>query len=78
MPLGTPYIPDTITDVANGVHAARTAAAFSAAHPGVTLTPSASFRFHYNGHLLTFTKNVPFITDAKLTAALTAAGAPVA
>jgi hypothetical protein len=78
MPLGTTYIPETITDVVNGVHVARTATAFSAAHPGATLTPSKSFRFSYNGATLHFTKGVPFVTDAKLTAALTAANAPVA
>ena len=40
-------------------------------------TPTKNFSLKYNGHTLSYTKNVPFVVDAPLLAALTAANAPV-
>ena len=44
---------------------------------GNTKTPTANFSTHFNGHTLSFQKNVPFVTTAALLAALTAQSAPI-
>ena len=44
---------------------------------GNTKTPTANFSAHVNGHILSFQKNVPFVTNPALLATLTAQNAPI-
>lgn len=73
-----PFLPETTTVSINGVHAnlssAQVTTAFGA---GNVKTASKSFTIAYNSHQVQFRAGVPMVVDAKLAAALVAAGAPV-
>lgn len=79
MPIGTPFITDTISHaVGNGQLQQLTAAQISTKYgAGNVKTPSANFTLRFEGQLLHFYKNVPFVVTTSLAAALTAANAPV-
>lgn len=72
-----PNVPETIPVAINGIVQSQTIAQFSAQFAGQFKTPTADFSSHVNGHTLSFKKNVPFLTDAKLLSALTAQSAPI-
>lgn len=77
--LTCPFVPDTIpVAVAGGaVVQQNSPAQLLAAFPGSTKTPTVSFSMHFQGHTLSFTKNVPFVTTPALLAALTVMSAPI-
>lgn len=78
MPLGSPFVNDTVANHANGVVGAYSPAQITAAYgAGNVKTASKNFVFHYRGHSVTFHKGVPVVVDAGLAAALAAASAPV-
>ncbi|WP_137010143.1 hypothetical protein [Aquitalea aquatilis] len=77
MSLGTPYVPDLTPNAQGGVVSNLSATQVQAAYPGQTKTPSASFSITYGGHLLRFTKGVPFVTNPQLTAYLAQHNCPV-
>ena len=79
MPLGTPYISDTISNaVGNGQHQELSATALSTKYgAGNVKTPTANFTVNIKGHLFQGKKNVPFVTTPEMLAALVAAGAPI-
>ena len=72
-----PNIPDVIPVAINGIIQSQSIAQFSTQFAGQFKTPTADFSAHVNGHTLSFKKNVPFVSDAKLLAALTAQSAPI-
>lgn len=80
MPLGTPYLIDTVSNVtAAGQHQELTAGQVSTKYgSGNVKTSSVDFTFTWKGQHIQFRKGVPVvITDTALLAALAAAGAPV-
>lgn len=77
MSLTCPNIPDVIPVAINGVVQALTTAQFNTRFSGNTKTPTANFSAHINGHTISFQKNVPFLTNPALLAALTAQNAPI-
>jgi len=77
MSLTCPNVPDTIPVAIGSVVQQQTPAQFATQFAGKYKTPTANFSAHYNGHTLTFQKNVPFTYDAQLLAALVAQGAPI-
>jgi len=79
MPLGTPYMADTIAHApGNGQMQELTPAALTTKYgAGNVKTPTADFTITVKGHTFTGRKNVPFVTTPEMLAALTAAGAPI-
>lgn len=78
MPLGTPFIPDTIASASRGVIGNLTPAQVVTTYgAGNVKTASKNFVFHYKGHSISFPKGVPIPVDPGLAAALLAANAPV-
>ena len=79
MPLGTPFIADTVPHaVGNGQLQGFTSAQLTTKYgAGNIKTPSANFAIRHEGQLLHFYKNVPFVVTTSLAAALAAANAPV-
>ena len=79
MPLGTPYLTDSIAHVAgNGQHQELSSAALSTKYgAGNVKTPTANFTVNVKGHIFSGKRNVPFVTSPEMLAALTAAGAPI-
>jgi hypothetical protein len=75
--LTCPFVPDTIPIAIGGVVQSNTPTQLLAAFPGNTKTPTASFSMHFQGHTLSFTRNVPFVTTPALLAALVAMSAPI-
>lgn len=73
----TPQIPVVATTAQAGGGGVKYLSPTELAAAYVELTPSKNFTFPYNGHLLSFVAGVPFVADAPLSAALTAAAAPV-
>lgn len=79
MPLGTPYLPETVPVQINGAESSQSVAQMTALFgAGNIRTATKTFSFHYRGHTVQFHKGVPVVVDAGLAAALTAASAPVA
>lgn len=78
MPVGTPYIPDTVADAAGGVTKNLTKAQ-AVTKFGASFVKEATLPFSitYRGQVISMSKGQFIITDAALNAALTAAGAPV-
>ena len=72
-----PNVQDVIPVAVNGVIQSQTIAQFSAQFAGQFKTPTADFSAHVNGHTLSFKKNVPFVHNTALLAALTAQSAPI-
>lgn len=79
MPLGTPYIPDAMPHaVGNGQIQSLSAAQVSTKYgAGNVRTPTRNFTLRFQGTLMQFTANVPFVVTPDLATALTAANAPV-
>lgn len=78
MPLGCPFVPDTIADHANGVTGSQTPATLATKYgAGNIKTASKNFTIHYRGHSVHFVKGVPVVVDVGLAAALAAISAPV-
>lgn len=79
MPLGTPYIADTVTHaVGNGQVQQLTAAQLTTKFgAGNIKTPTSNFTINVGGQTIHFYRNVPMVTTPALTAALVAANAPV-
>lgn len=77
MALGTPSITDSTAfqhRMPNGgiVLSNKSVSALTSLN-GNTKTPTANFTLFYKGQAMSFTKGIPFITDASLTAALNTA-----
>jgi hypothetical protein len=72
-----PFVPDTVPVIQNGVLSSKTPAQLIAAFSSNSKTPTKNFSVHFNGHTLSFQKNVPFVTTPDLLAALTAQNAPI-
>jgi hypothetical protein len=79
MTLGTSYIPDSIPHaVGNGQIQSLSAAQVSTKYgAGNIKTPSRNFSLRFQGALMQFFANVPFVVTPDLAAALVAANAPV-
>lgn len=79
MPVGTPYLKDTIPHAAgNGQHQELSAAGLAAKYGAANVkTPTAHFSVNIKGHHFTGRKGIPFVTTPELLAALTATGAPI-
>ena len=77
MPLGTPYILDTIAETQpdSSIEQITPAQALTQ-YSGNVVTPSQNFGIMANGQTLSFLNGVPVITTGGLAATLTAAGAP--
>ena len=79
MPAGTPYIPESVPFIANGVTQQLTPTQMNTAFgPSNVKTSTATFSLISNGHLVNFVKGVPRACDAALLAALIAHNCPVA
>lgn len=76
MSLTAPFMPDLIPVAVGNTVQSQTVAQFNATFP-THKTPTANFTLHYQGHTLTFRKDVPFTYDAGLLAVLTAVSAPI-
>jgi hypothetical protein len=78
MPLGTPYILDTVAESQfDSTIEQVTPAAALTQYSGNVKTPSQNFGIMCNGQVLEYLNAVPLVTTGGLAAALTAAGAPV-
>lgn len=78
MPLGTPYLSETVPVQIGGAESSQSAAQMTTLFgAGNIKTASKTFAFHYRGHVVHFPKGYPVVVDAGLAAALAAAGAPV-
>ena len=78
MSLTCPNVPDTVAVAIGNIVQAHTPAQLSTLlGAGAIKTPTASFSAVVRGHLVQFVKNVPFVTDPALLAALTAQTAPI-
>lgn len=78
MPLGTPYVPDTVPYVAGGITQQLTAAQMNTAFgAGNVKTATKTFSIVVGGHTVSFVKGVPRACDAALLAALIAHNCPV-
>lgn len=79
MTIGTPYVDESIAvAVGNGQHQQMTAAQVSTLYgAGNVKTPTAHFSIPVGPNLVTCRKNLPIVKSPELSAALTAAGAPV-
>lgn len=78
MTIGAPNVADTVPVAIGSVVQNHTPAMLSTLYgAGNIRTPTKNFSIRYNGHTLSYQKNVPFVVDAALLAALTAVNAPV-
>jgi len=79
MPLGTTQIIDTVSHaVGNGQVQQLTAAQMATKYGAANIkTPTANFSLRFEGQLLRFERNIPFVVTPALAAALAAANSPV-
>jgi hypothetical protein len=79
MPLGTPYILDTVAESQpDSTLEQVTPAAALTQYAGNVVTPSQNFGIVINGQVTQCLNGVPIVTTGGVAAALTAAGAPAA
>lgn len=78
MPLGTPYILDTVAESQpdSSIEQVTPAAALTQ-YAGNVKTPSQNFGIAVNGQVVSCLNAVPIVTTGGLAAAFSAAGAPV-
>ena len=78
MSFACPNVPDTVAVVLNGVIQNHTAAQLvTLMGASAVKTPSSDFSAVIGGHLISFRKGVPFVTNPALLAALSAQTAPI-
>ena len=76
MAIGTPFVPMVVAATENGVISNLTPSQVGAL--GTIKTATAPFSISHNGVLISLQNGEPVLTDASLTAAFSAANAPVA